>query len=259
MKKSEEHAILSRIRWRTARRRACLLREQANVAHVLDAVGAKFTPKWINLRRLRADLDFARTAYRVQFDLDSKRMWKERSERLTDIAETSKILRVLFEDETGGWVYSRLSSRFPQGEGQQRPRGGRELSPSLSGLKAGLRRLERAASRELSTGQVSRSPPISLRRTPAEWFFVEHLPPIFERWFRREAGVSRSHNPYTEETGKADGPYVRFAASVMKEVGVTNQRGEHYSVETIAREWGRAQSGQVRRQARAARRPNLPK
>lgn len=61
------------------------------------------------------------------------------------------------------------------------------------------------------------------------WLFGNELSRIFTRHFRRAAGYSRLH------TGKAGGPYVRFALAVGVLLGVRKSTGGPYGHETIVK------------------------
>jgi hypothetical protein len=79
-----------------------------------------------------------------------------------------------------------------------------------------------------------------LERPIKEWFAAQVLPEVFERNFKRAAKTSR---PSDAKAGPrvADGPYIRFAVAVMREMGISISR------ETVARALKDVRAGRPRR------------
>ncbi len=57
------------------------------------------------------------------------------------------------------------------------------------------------------------------------------LPKIYQKFFKRKYGASKKAD------GRATGPGLRFVDAVLRQAGVRNQLGDHYSLETIATYW----------------------
>ncbi len=227
-------------REKSLRRRACEKRlvyakQQANVDHILDAVGLEHVPKWINTRRLREDINMAGVLAASLAELDSSRTWRERVERLEKIERTARRLRRLLSDDVGRWAQQELGQVFPLGEGGLR-RQRRDPAPSVTGLVFGLARLARAARRKRE--QTTPDAPWRQDESVSDWLLGRHLPKIYERWIRRPAGRSRT---FKADNGKADGPYIRFACLV------TNELGYQYSEETVVKALSNIKSGAKRR------------
>jgi hypothetical protein len=91
--------------------------------------------------------------------------------------------------------------------------------------------------------QNSRGGWVRLERPLKEWFAAEILPEVFKSNFGRHAKVSRRD---TSKTGAnaADGPYLRFAVAVMREMGMST------SPETVARALKDVGAGRKRRKPR---------
>ena len=64
----------------------------------------------------------------------------------------------------------------------------------------------------------------------SHWLFGHALADVYQRHFLQEAGVSRP-----SEGGSPGGPYVRFALSVAKEIGVRKTTGDCYGEESVAK------------------------
>jgi len=222
--------------------------KRANVEHILDAVGRKHVPDFINRRRLREDIDNIGKIARTYADLDDDRLSRNRLKRLQEVERTARKLRSQLSDEDGRWVRQKLGPGFPLGEGEFR-RKRKDRAPSISGLMFGSARLARLARRE--RGRSSPYAPVPQDRSAPEWLIGVHLPEIYHRYFLKPPGVGRSHDPINELSGEANSPYIRFAEAVLTELGITTNRGAPYRRETISREFQRARSGeQPRRKSR---------
>jgi hypothetical protein len=223
-------------------------RIDAEVDHILEAVGERFVPPGLSGRRLRKDIDWAGTHYHVRAEGSDAR-WRERCERLRDVEKLARKLRKKLSDETGEWVRHRISGSFPLGEGAPRAAGyrSRDPAPSLHALRHGLARLARVAVREVtkvetllldgskSIGPTGPNRPWPNERSAFNWL-VEWLAEIYSRHFGRDAGSSR-------ETDGPDvnGPYIRFVEAVLADLDILNRRGgkpKPYSRAYIARELG---------------------
>jgi hypothetical protein len=84
---------------------------------------------------------------------------------------------------------------------------------------------------------------LRLKRPPKEWFAAEVLPPVFERNFARPARISRRDSSKVDANA-ADGPFLRFALAVMREMGMSISR------ETVARALKDVRAGRERRKRR---------
>jgi hypothetical protein len=84
---------------------------------------------------------------------------------------------------------------------------------------------------------------VRLERPLKEWFAAEILPKVFEDNFRRPAKGSRRDQSKVGAK-PADGPYIRFAVAVMREMGIK------ISPETVARALKDVRAGRRRREPR---------
>ena len=64
----------------------------------------------------------------------------------------------------------------------------------------------------------------------SHWLFGHALADVYQRHFVQEAGVARP-----KEGGSPGGPYVRFALSAAKEIGVRKTTGDCYGEESVAK------------------------
>ncbi len=215
--------------------------KQADVEHILDAVGREFVRKRINRRRLRRDINEAAVDASVYAWLDSSRQRREFADHFEEIERTARHLRKLLSGSNAGKL-ARLNFRFsfPTREGNLR-RKRVDRAASMEGLVIGLARLARVARQERN--RIPIDAPMPRERNAREWLIVEYLPRIFERYFGREAKIGRAHNYIEGTTGKANSPYIRFASAVLNDIGIVTTRGKPYSPETISREFQRVRSG----------------
>jgi hypothetical protein len=77
-------------------------------------------------------------------------------------------------------------------------------------------------------------------RSPFEWLVGERLPQVFERHFKRPAGLSRTK-------GKLGGPYIRFVRQVLIELDIT-KNGRPFTDEAIGKALTKARAGPEPRQ-----------
>ena len=208
------------------------IKKAANVEHILQAVEPsyekkdrpQFVPKHVNRRRLRNDLSNLSRHFAIRSRLDDKAAAGRRQKRAFQISRAATDLLGRIEDADGQYVFDRFeASGFPP-----------DVYLDATSLPTLLRALIRAADAETTASNEYGPAVMRFDRSPAVWLIGHRLPEIYERWFRRPAGVARAHDAYTGETGEASGPFLRFADAVLRDMAVHGRQGEPFRPETIA-------------------------
>jgi len=216
---------------------------------ILDEVGGRFVPHGLELGALRDDLRGCYLTWGILRQWTSDKIARRRVQRLETIAKRADAVLALLDEGglIGRWARQEIAMTFPPNEGAPVPKtaefrtdhGQPDAAPSFNGFLAGLQRLAAAAryKAEYSSDRAL----YRLPRSPLEFFVANELPSVFERHFKRAAGVSRAWDG--TETG---GPYIRFAVGALRALGITN-KGKPYARDTIARALGGVRAGRVRR------------
>jgi hypothetical protein len=223
--------------------------DDSGTQRIVGAVGARFVPQGLKLEALRDDLVGCYIRWDSLTQLTSNKLARERFQRFHAIAKRAKsLLKLLDNGLIGGWVRAEIAMTFPLKEGApvrkttaefRTDQGQPDPAPSFYGLLAGLHRL--AESARYKAAYFSDFALYRLSRSPLEYFVANVLPSVFESHFERPGGASR-----VEKGTKTGGPYIRFAAATLKELGITNN-GKPYAPETVARALSGVRSGRVRR------------
>ena len=193
----------------------------------IGSVGERYAAN-VDHDRLTFDLLGAREELLAFVTLDSDAGAREREELFTGILDSAIVFKDRLLDDRGHKYAAReIASRF---EG-----------PLFDTFLSSLDRTIEAA--KALKDENSRGGWVRLERPPKEWFVGEILPRVFESNFGRPAKVSR---PDELKVGAkaADGPYIRFAVAVMREMGM------RISPETVARSLKQVRAGRARRKPR---------
>lgn len=185
----------------------------------------------LNRDKLVSDLIDARSKWLLFVPLDSDKGASTRAELFRGIAGPAKKFKQRLLDETGQKYAARvIASKAFSGP---------------DGFSVFLRALDRVIEvAETSVRENSKGAWVRLSRSRKDWFAAEILPPIFERNFGRRAGTSRS-----ADSGTPGGPFIRFAVTVMSEMGIP------ISKETVVAALKDVRAGRSSRRARTLPRP----
>jgi hypothetical protein len=197
---------------------------------IIAAVGARYAGN-VDHNRLVFELLAAREELLMYFVLDSDSGARERKELFSGILDSAIAFKERLLDARGHKYAAReIASRFEGGH----------FDVFLSSLDRVIQ-----ATTALK-GENSRGGWVRLERSPKEWFVGEVLPRVFESNFGRMARVSRPDpsNVSRRHANVADGPYIRFAVAVMREMGI------RISPETVARALKNVRAGRERRKRR---------
>jgi hypothetical protein len=202
--------------------------DAAALDRIIAEVGERYVGK-LDRNQLVFDLLQARSKLLTFVALDSDKGARTRKELFSAIADSASNFKERLLDERGYKYAAReIAWTFPD-------------ASHFDAFLAALDRIIDAA--EALKKQNSCGGWIRLARSPKEWFAVEILPQVFERNFGRQAKFSR-RDPAKAEANAVDGPFIRFALSVMGEMGIPIAR------ETLARALKDIRAGRGRRKRR---------
>lgn len=205
--------------------------EMLAVARIIESVGLKHIDS-LNRKKLSRDLDWAGTWHatiisqrdkpkcdrRINAALKAAKRFQQALVKLRD-GDFPQIGVYLLEEESS--FANRLRRFIVQAESA--------LKPSPPGPEWQQEAAAQMAN-ELHLG----------KRSPFEWLAGIALPRIFEEHFCRLARISR------DKYGKASGPYVRFAITSLRELGISN-RGRPFASDAIAKALTDARGNRSRR------------
>ena len=201
--------------------------DPAACERIIAAVGERYAAG-VDPSRLAFDLLAAREALLTFVALDSDSGARERKELFSDILDSAIAFKEhLLDDRGHKYAARKIASRL------ERP----HFEAFLSSLDRVIE-VTQAFKDENSCGAWVR-----LERSPKEWFVGEVLPGVFESNFGRAAKVSRP-DPSKVRANAADGPYIRFAVAVTREMRM------RISPETVARALKDVRAGRERRKRR---------
>lgn len=212
---------------------------------ILDAVGKKFVPADLNRAALMDDLEHAAREFRL--GQHYRKAPAEKQEKLKRMARYAQMLinalrdddvaRIALEALPDNVRRAMLASNFDltdffaalveAPEGKTLEPDERKLSQRLV---AALSTLVEAPTQHMR----GRDKLTALKRSMGvgdasafRWLVGVTFPEIYERHFKRMAGVSRN------AAAKVRGPYVRFVKAALSELGISKS-GKPYKPETIA-------------------------
>jgi hypothetical protein len=194
---------------------------------IIASVGERHTVN-VDRDRLAFGLLGAREELLAFVTLDSDSGAREREELFAGILDSAIAFKDRLLDDRGHKYAAReIASRFE----------GPLFEAFLSSLDRTIEAAKTLKEENSSGGWVR------LERPPKEWFVGEILPGVFASNFGRLARVSR---PDQSKIGAkaADGPYIRFAVAVMREMGM------RISPETVARALKQVRACRARRKHR---------
>jgi len=194
---------------------------------IIAAVGDQHSAE-VQLDVLRSDLLAARAQLLAFIALDSKSGAQDRRELFSCILESAQTFKQRLLDDRGHRYAAReIAARLP------------ELDVGVLAVW-----LDLIIEVTETLKDENKDAWMRLNRPLKEWFAAEVLPKVFESNFKRKAKISRPSDakagPYV-----ADGPYIRFAVAVMREMGIL------ISEETVARALIDVRSGRLRRKTPA--------
>jgi hypothetical protein len=150
-----------------------------------------------NPNQLVFDLNAAHSILHTRVILDSGKGARLRRELFSGIVDSAEIFKQKLLDERGDHYAAR---NIFHGEPPRKA-----FEDKLNWV------IDRAKELQCQNSQAW----LRLKRPPKEWFAGEILPKIFESNFGRVAGTST--NP---KTSKVSGPFIKFAVTVMREMGM---------------------------------------
>jgi hypothetical protein len=178
----------------------------------------------IDRRELAYDLELSLSLWQSAREAVSPSVTKRKNYKLDQILKSSQKLQKQLADEQ---AYQTISEKLNIREGNPRD--------AVSRLTVAVRTI--IENREPL--QRGRDPALFLGRSTFEFFVGVALAKIFEKYFKRSAGISRVSNG-------VDGPFIRFAFQALIELGFKN-KGRPYSHEAIAKALTLARAGRSRR------------
>jgi hypothetical protein len=194
---------------------------------IIAAVGERYAVH-VDRNRLVFDLLAARESLLTFVALDSDSGAREREKLFSGILDSAIAFRERLLDDRGHKYAAReIASRFERAHFEAFLSSLDRIIEATKGFKD-----------ENSCGAWVR-----LERSPKEWFVGEVLPGVFESNFGRTAKVSRP-DPSKGRAKAADGPYIRFAVAVTREMRM------QISPETVARALKDVRAGRERRKGR---------
>jgi len=196
---------------------------------IITAVGERYAMN-VDRDRLVFDLLTAREKLLAAVALDSDSGAHARKKLFSEIVDSAiDFKKKLLDDRGHKYAAREIASRFPPSH----------FEAFLAALDHAIK-AAKAFEEENSHGGWMR-----LERPLKEWFAAEILPTVFKSNFERHAKVSRPGMPKAG-ANTADGPYLRFAIAVMREMGMS------ISPETVARALKDVRMGRKRRKPRPA-------
>ena len=217
------------------RRWVAVVRRMDNQAvdRILVAVGESFIPSDLDREELCNALKFCATWHRVVTEYGSARLERERTRRLDMAAKSARRLaQLLAHDDTWSFIGKKLSP-YDESPREAVLRLVKALDEALGSYVPLARRLG-ALGDDLTAYLTDRS--------PLEWLVGKHLPKLWSKHFGIKARISRSKD------GTPDGPYIRFAESVLVELNITKS-GQPYRRETLAKAFTDARAERSRKKA----------
>jgi hypothetical protein len=211
------------LRRRATEKRLAYAKQQANVDHILEAVGREYIPKWVNRRRLREDIKDALEEYNLATEFGDEALGKRRHRALRDLHQKATVLKEALHGDDRDWFERRFAPRMGG------PNADRRNLSSFQPLSEGLDRLLALAEHDLSD-RVPQGRLLELDRS-AFVILVGNLSKVFERRLGIEAGYKR--DPYSDTDGNAKGLFISFAQAVLHEAEIRRPNGLAYSPNTI--------------------------